>query len=74
MKEDSSTILRILSTKLRSIAYLIENHHDQVGDPLDIEEINWGLGMILTDLSQELKTVSIQIGKDEVLRSQRKKS
>ena len=50
--------LRETSAKLRSIAYLVENHHDEVGEPRDISDIHWGLGLLLTELSGAVKDVA----------------
>lgn len=79
--DPSSTSIRLLSAELRCIAYLIENFQDQVGQPFDIEDIYWGLGLILTEISQALKSISMQIEEDEIKsekqgarNSQRKKS
>ena len=72
--EEPTTTLRLLSAKLRSLAYLIENHKDEVGEPFDISDIYWGIGLLLTEISLNIKTISIQIEEAEVRRSQRKKS
>ena len=70
--EDSETSIRLLSIKLRGIAYLIENFHDDAGEPFDIEDIFWGIGMVLSEISQNLKTISIQLGDEEAHRSKKK--
>jgi len=73
LKMETSVELRILSAKIRSVAYLIENHRDEVGEPLDRDDIYWGLGRILTDISEAVKQISIEAGRSELVR-QRKRS
>ena len=74
MSGDPKTAIRLISIQLRSIAYLIENHSDEVGSPLDLEEIHYGIGLLLTELGQKLKTIANEIDRKEVGKFQRKKS
>lgn len=46
--------LREAALKVRGLAYLIENHHDEPGTPLDFEDINSGIGLILTQCSRSI--------------------
>jgi hypothetical protein len=81
MKSDANSVidsangkLREVSAKLRSVAYLIENHRDAIGEPLDIEDIYWGIGILLSELSWSIKHVAIQLDENQVRGDQRKKS
>jgi hypothetical protein len=58
--------LRLTSVKLRAIAHLIETQKDGDEGPLDIEEIRWGLGMILTEFSQTVRELSRSLEKKEM--------
>lgn len=58
MRDNEYRDLRLISSKLRAIAYLIENHKDEVGYPLDIEEVYWGLGEILNNLCAEIRELA----------------
>jgi hypothetical protein len=73
LPHEPATKLRLLSAKLRSIAYLIENHHDEVGEPLDVGDIYWGIGLLLTEISYEVKSISIEMEAVEI-KHHRKKS
>lgn len=50
--------LDAIGAKLRGIAHLIEiqRHHDP---PIDLDSINYGLGRILSEMSDELKRLAV---------------
>jgi hypothetical protein len=50
--------LAALSAKLRGLGHLIEvqGPHDP---PIDLDAINYGLGLILTEMSEELNLLAI---------------
>lgn len=59
--------LRLISIKLRTIAYLLEAQEIDPAPPLDLEEIRWGMGMILTDLSSHIRKISRNLEKQELV-------
>jgi hypothetical protein len=72
--ETSSVTLREASAKLRGLGYLIENHHDEVGEPLDIDDIRWGIGLLLTELSGTIRRIAVQLDENLLNESHKKKS
>jgi hypothetical protein len=72
LEGDLSAKLRLLSAKLRAMAYLIETHQD-IGAPLDMDDILWGTGEILSELSISFKSVGLELERLE-LKNHRKRS
>ncbi len=66
--------LRELSAKLRGIAFLIESFDENPGPPLDSKTIYWGLGMILSDMSNAILSVARKIGQKELRKVKNKKN
>jgi hypothetical protein len=58
--------LRELSAKLRGVAYLIESFDEEAGPPLDSKTIYWGIGMILTEISESVLKVAQSIGAKKI--------
>ena len=59
-------LLHAVSSKLRGLAYLIESQRGDVDPPVDLLAIHWGLGMLLTELSQTVEEVSRQLEAEEM--------
>lgn len=57
---DSWGDLETIAARLRGIAHLLEAHrpHDP---PIDVEEVQWGIGLILSDLSAQIKAIWISL-------------
>ena len=59
---------------VRGVGYLIENHKDEVGEPSDLGDVYWGIGLLLNEISNDIKSISIQIEEIQMRRAHRKKS
>lgn len=68
---ESATLIRLIAGKVKALSYLIENRSDEVVEPLDVSEVHWGLGLLLEEISQELKSISIQLERSEMKRKNR---
>ena len=49
------------STKLRSIAHLIESQADLGCVPLDLDQINTGLGLLLNECAGRIREIAKQL-------------
>ena len=64
--------LRLISVKFRSLAHLIENQNDEFF-PDDIEDIRWGLGSLLAELSTQIRDIGRKIESEELRGRKRSK-
>lgn len=65
MSDSLSDSLSLISAKLRAIAHLLESQR-QVDLPVDYEDVLWGLGSILTDMSSNIREIGNQLGEREL--------
>ena len=65
MENEEESLLSI-SLKLRGIAYLIESQRGDVDPPYDLIDVHWGVGRLLTDLSQAVGRFSRQAQDNEL--------
>ncbi len=59
-------LLHAVSSKLRGLAYLIESQRGDLDPPVDLLTIHWGLGRLLTELSQTVEEVSRRLEVEEI--------
>jgi hypothetical protein len=64
-REAWSGLLEI-NLKLKGIAYLIYNQTNDPAPPLDLEEIQQGIGMLLDELAEEVHMVWWKLDEPEV--------
>lgn len=69
--EESKESLLSISLKLRGLAHLIESQRADIDPPDDLTDVHWGLGRLLTELSQAVGRFSRQIQEDEIQKSRR---
>jgi hypothetical protein len=50
--------LRFIGAKLRGLSHLIEMKGPEEAEPLDQPDIQWGLAMLMQDLSKEILKIS----------------
>jgi hypothetical protein len=53
--------IRIECTKLQALAHLIENLNAEGADTIDQRDIQWGIGMLLSQSIEKIHRISIQI-------------
>jgi hypothetical protein len=58
--------LRLLSIRLRSIGHLIETQDPDAPKPDDILEVNWGLSMLIYDLSSKVRKHARRLEMEEM--------
>lgn len=56
--EEQYTRLYLAATKLKGLAYLIEAQGEPGGVPEDAPEVHRGIGLLLQDLSGEVRSVA----------------
>lgn len=49
--------------RLKSLCYLVENQNPQADKPVDLDEINYGFAMILSDIVIELEAIKNDLEK-----------
>jgi hypothetical protein len=65
--------LRTISFKLKTIGYFIENQKLNEVIPEDFEDIQWGLSLMIREMSQEIRRVSQNLEKTELRHKARSK-
>lgn len=69
--------LNMLAAKIYGLGYLIVNCATDEPQPLNMEEIYWGIGMILSEIGSDIRAVARRIdekGLDSRHRKRRRKS
>jgi hypothetical protein len=64
--------LLVISAKVRALGHLIESQSSET-IPLDIEEINYGIGSLLIDEGEKLRRLYEDLDLEQVRRAQLKK-
>ena len=65
--------LESISAKLRGIGHLIESQRLSEA-PVDFEEVHWGIGLILNDLSAQIRFIWVSLDESEVAATKSRQS
>lgn len=63
--------LRLECTKLRALSHLIEHEDTQGAEPLDQQDIRWGIGMLLNHSIKKIRRVAIELEDDGLEKGKR---
>ena len=63
----ASEQLRDLAWRIRGIGYLVEQHGEDQISPLDMEQVYYGIGSILTDLSKRVYRIARKMDEHQMV-------
>lgn len=65
--------LRTESNKLKGIAYLVEAQRETLSVPVDMEEINTGIGQIIMETAIVIRNIAMDLESDELNKKRKSK-
>lgn len=66
MTEPGYAQLYLSAAKLRGLAYLVECQGEPMSMPERMEEVHWGIALVLEDLAKEIREVAENLENPEV--------